>query len=106
MSIATLLAEPPRAIELRPARDATVRLFWIFAAAHVAVWMAVCLLTHPNAPLDMIEMISWGNHLEWGYYKHPPMPAWIAWASIGLFGKVAWPIYLATQLTLVASMWA
>ena len=45
-------------------------------------------------------MISWGNHLEWGYYKHPPMPAWIAWGSIALFGKVAWPIYLATQLTL------
>ena len=106
MSAATLPTDQPRAADLNPARDGTIRLFWIFAAGHVAVWMAVCLLTQPNPPLDMMEMVSWGNHLEWGYYKHPPMPAWIAWGSVELFGKTAWPLYLATQLTIVASMWA
>ena len=33
---------------------------------------------------DVAEAISWGRHLELGYYKHPPLFGWIAglWFSV------------------------
>jgi 4-amino-4-deoxy-L-arabinose transferase-like glycosyltransferase len=27
---------------------------------------------------DMAEAYVWGSHFEWGYYKHPPLWAWVA----------------------------
>ena len=50
------------------------------------LWLAVAALTQPGVPLDMAEMVAWGNQWQWGYHKHPPLPCWIAetiWSSTG-----------------------
>ena len=60
------------------AQDPTIRLFWLLMAGHFFVWVAVCLLTQPNMPLDMVEMLYWGQQWQLGYHKHPPLPAWLA----------------------------
>ncbi|ADB14759.1 PMT family 4-amino-4-deoxy-L-arabinose transferase/glycosyltransferase [Pirellula staleyi DSM 6068] len=87
-------------------RAITTRLFWCFAALHVVAWTVLATLTQPNPTLDIMEMLSWGAHLEWGYYKHPPMPAWIARGLNELFGDVSWPIYFVAQLLTMTSIWA
>lgn len=61
-------------------------------------------LTQPNAPLDVVEMIHWGNEWQWGYYKHPPLPAWIA-AAVTEAGGSLWPLYLVSQLFIVSTFW-
>lgn len=84
----------------------TSRLFWTFLVVHVIVWTAVPAITESNAALDVVEMILWGHEWEWGYYKHPPLPAWIAEASVTLFGPLLWPIHLISQLCVAACFWA
>jgi len=78
------------------------RRFRLFLAAHVVVWTLVPLLTHPNPPLDVLECAAWGQTPELGYFKHPPLPAWLTDAACrlgrALTGSGAWPIYLLSQL--------
>lgn len=44
---------------------------------HVLSWTLLPLLTHPNAPLDVVEGAAWGREWQWGYHKGPPLFAWI-----------------------------
>lgn len=87
-------------------RDPTVRWFWLFVLTHVAVWTLAPTLSQPNAPLDTIEMLSWGHEWQLGYYKHPPIPAWYAEAVSRLGGSAAWPTYLASQICVAVCFWA
>ena len=87
-------------------QDRTTLVFWLFAGFHLVLWMLVPTLTQPNAPLDTIEMLYWGHEWQLGYYKHPPMPGWIAEASCMIFGQGAWATYLAAQLLVVTCFWA
>lgn len=75
-------------------------------AIHVAAYFCVCLLTQPNMPLDMVEMLFWGQQWQLGYHKHPPLPAWIVASVWSLGGNHPWLIYLVSQLTVVATFWA
>jgi len=86
--------------------DRTVRLFWYFLSGHVTFWTLFALLTQPNAPLDMIEEIYWGHHWQLGYYKHPPLPAWIAETVSQFTGRSLWAVYLASQLAVATTIWA
>ncbi len=80
--------------------------FWVLLGTHVVVWTLVPTLTQANAPLDTIEMLYWGHERQWGYYKHPPLPAWIAESSSRLLGNAVWPTYLAAQLCIAVCFWA
>ncbi len=35
---------------------------------------------------DHLEQFVWAHGVEWGYYKHPPLPTWILAGAIRLFG--------------------
>ena len=93
-------------IEPRFASDPTVRLFWVFAALHFFFWLLVCWLTQPNMPLDMVEMLYWGEQWELGYHKHPPLPAWITATAWWLGGNRTIVMYCVSQLTILATFWA
>lgn len=79
--------------------DPTVPLFWAFVAIHVTAWTIVPALAQRCIPYDTVEMFYWGREWQWGYYKHPPLPAWIAECCWLLFGSIDWPIYLVSQLS-------
>lgn len=68
------------------ARDPTVYWFWGIVAAHVFVWTLLPTLTQPSAPLDAVEMLFFGREWQWGYFKHPPLPAWLAEAAFRVCG--------------------
>ena len=46
-------------------------------------------------PTDNIEQLTWVRSLEWGYYKHPPLPTWLLWPVVQLLGWSAWATYVA-----------
>ncbi|MGY8767002.1 MAG: glycosyltransferase family 39 protein [Pirellulales bacterium] len=86
--------------------DPTIVWFWILLLGHMILWTLLPILTQLNAPLDTIEMLYWGSEWQWGYYKHPPLPAWAAEGSALVFGDPVWPTYLLSQLCIGACFWA
>ena len=68
-----------------------------------AVWLAHLAFTSLSPPTDDIEQLTWVRSLEWGYYKHPPLPTWLIWLPVRLFGLSNWTAYaLGASLTLTA----
>lgn len=79
-------------------RDPTIYFFGMFVILHVVGWTIVPALAQRSLPFDTIEMLYWGHEWQWGYYKHPPLPAWIAEGCWLLFGGADWPLYFCSQI--------
>lgn len=72
------------------------------------VWLSVLAGTSLSVPVDNIEQLTWVRSLEWGYYKHPPLPTWLIWLPVRLVGLSAWTTYvMGAVMTLgsLAVMW-
>jgi len=82
------------------------RIFWIWLALRTALWSVVLFLVQPNPALDVVEMLTWGRHWQWGYHKHPPLPAWMAEAAYQLVGGSLFGVYLLTYLCVAVAIWA
>lgn len=82
-----------------------VRCFLLFALCHATLWTALPTLTQPNAPLDTLEMIYWGHEWQAGYYKHPPLPAWLAEFACSFSTNDVWPTYILCQLATLGCFW-
>jgi 4-amino-4-deoxy-L-arabinose transferase-like glycosyltransferase len=78
-------------------------IVWAFIALHVALWTTVPHAVYANVPLDSVEMHAWGQEWEWGYHKHPPLPAWLTRVATVLAGGSPIGIYLAAQLCMGAT---
>ena len=37
-------------------------------------WVAVAVWLYRTPPIDNVEQLVWREAVEWGYYKHPPLP--------------------------------
>jgi len=60
------------------------------------------------APIDNLEQLVWSRGLEWGYYKHPPLPTWLLAAATTVLGWRESTSYLlgaATTLGALAVFW-
>ena len=55
-----------------------INFFYIFLTFHLIVWTVIPASTNNNLPLDTIEALAWGSNLDWGFNKHPPMSAFLA----------------------------
>ena len=87
----------------RPSLSVTLGLL-LFAA----VWLAHLSSTSLSPPTDNIEQLNWVHSLEWGYYKHPPLPTWLLWGPVQLFGLSAWTSYAtgtALNLAVMGVLW-
>lgn len=69
-----------------------------------AVWLWHLDSVALSPPADNIEQLTWMRSLEWGYYKHPPLPTWIMWAFVQLAGWSAWSSYLLGSLFTLVSL--
>ena len=58
------------------------------------VWLTHLSYTSLSAPTDNIEQLTWVGSLEGGYYKHPPLPTWLFWLPVKLFGATALTSYV------------
>ncbi len=59
------------------------------ALACAVIWTALpaLLLSAPHG--DNVEQLNWAHALQWGYFKHPPLPTWLLRAGIAVFGPSA-----------------
>ena len=58
----------------------------LLVLVHLLLWTWVGVTSRSNfdAPGDMVEAYTWAQGWQWGYYKHPPLSAWVAglWFSV------------------------
>ncbi len=78
----------------------------IFVGLFVSAWVIFAVMSKPGLDRygDMVENFAWGQEWQWGYYKHPPLFAWIsaAWFQVFPFGD-AW-FYLLSYINVVAAL--
>jgi 4-amino-4-deoxy-L-arabinose transferase-like glycosyltransferase len=60
----------------------------ILLGAHLVVWTLVPALTSPNLELDLAEDLALGKEWQLGYWKHPPLPWWMADLFYRLTGQI------------------
>ena len=80
------------------------RLVGVGLLVFAAVWLTQLAFLSLAPPADNIEQLSWVRSLEWGYYKHPPLPTWLLWLPVKLFGLSAWTSYLVGAAFTLATM--
>ncbi len=69
-------------------------------AGQVALWTLLPALSFNNVPLDLTENIGWGREWQWGFYKHPPLQAWLTEIALVLTSGHPWSIYLLSQIAI------
>ncbi len=77
----------------------------LFLIGMVALWSILCGISHKSPDLDNMEELVWASSFEWGYYKHPPVPAWFMYGLTSLFGKPIWLTFFAGQLFSAIALW-
>jgi len=60
---------------------------------------------HPAQFADSIEQYNWAHSLEWGYWKHPPLPTWMMRGAIAVMGASHWTAPALAAACLAASAW-
>jgi 4-amino-4-deoxy-L-arabinose transferase-like glycosyltransferase len=81
----------------------TTRSVWLILCLNALLWTFLPWLSTYSLPLDVVEGLFWGKEWQWGYYKHPPLPAWLvnlSWLGLGDLG----PFFLS-QLSLLVTFW-
>lgn len=68
------------------------------------VWLAHLSSTSLSPPADNIEQLTWVSSIEGGYYKHPPLPTWLLWLPVRLFGATAWTSYVVGAMCTLGAM--
>lgn len=75
---------------------------WGLVLFNAVLWTLIPWLTDHNLPLDAVEQVIWGQQWQWGYYKHPFLPAWMAqifWLGFSDLG-----IYLLSQIAILVTL--
>ena len=78
--------------------------------AHVALWTIYSCMAQSAGAVhhDMTEAFVWGENPALGYYKHPPLYAWITGLWFEVFPRRDWAFYLLSQVnaaTGLAGIW-
>nr|WP_234383179.1 MULTISPECIES: glycosyltransferase family 39 protein [unclassified Variovorax] len=73
-----------------------------------AIWLPHLAQSSLVPPTDNIEQLTWVRSLEWGYYKHPPLPTWVLWLPVqlmGLSGAVTYVLGATFVLVAMGLFW-
>ncbi|MCE1250683.1 MAG: glycosyltransferase family 39 protein [Comamonadaceae bacterium] len=106
--MSTSLVSAPLAGGLRlaaprwPVLDGTGVL--LLLALYGLVWALLYAFTTLSPPVDNVEQLVWLHSMEWGYYKHPPLPTWIVGALAQAFPPGAALTYTLGAVITTASM--
>lgn len=67
-------------------------------------WLFQIESTSLTAPKDNLEQLTWVHSMEWGYYKHPPLPTWLFSVPVSFLGLSARTSYITGALFTVVGM--
>ena len=95
-----LLASPPQALttSVSPRRFA-----WAFFPAFALVWVFLPWLVNQTVNRDTIQIVYWGREWQAGYFKHPPLVAWLGGALREVFGPTDTVFYLTGAILVLAT---
>lgn len=68
-------------------------------------WSLVTLFFEGNLPYDHVEMLVWGKAWQLSYWKHPPLPAWVAEAVFVATNRAIWPQFFIAPATTALAAW-
>lgn len=102
MNYANIIEAVSDITEAVTARLTAMHMVIAIAVAQIVLWTLIPALSFHNVPLDVAENIAWGQEWQLGYYKHPPLQAWLTNLAFRGSGGAVWPIYLFSQLAIVA----
>ncbi len=77
----------------------------IFAVVTGVVWVIQTSLCQKILPMDAIEAIVWGEKMQLGVMKSPPLSGYIAYGFAWLSGYSDWALYLAAELSRVIGVY-
>jgi Dolichyl-phosphate-mannose-protein mannosyltransferase len=80
------------------------RVLAIILGLHLVVWMLLPILVSRNLQLDLAEDLALGREWQLGYWKHPPLPWWIADLAYRIVPDVR-IVYLLGPLSAVIAMY-
>jgi len=75
-------------------------LLGVVLGFHLVVWTILPILVCSNLQLDLAEDLALGKEWQLGYWKHPPLPWWIADLAYRVVGDVR-AVYLLGPLAAV-----
>jgi 4-amino-4-deoxy-L-arabinose transferase-like glycosyltransferase len=75
-------------------------LITVALLAHVFVWTIYPVLTQENLSTsgDMAENFAWGREWQLGYFKHPPLFAWVTAAWFTILPRADWAYFLLSAV--------
>lgn len=76
----------------------------LFLLIHLLIWTIIPNITNFNLPLDTIEALSWGNILDFGYWKHPPLSAYVVEFVYFIFKNKDFYYYLTSQIFILINL--
>jgi len=82
------------------------RVFWALALTHAILSVVAPAIGFHTLPRDTIEGFLWGRSFQWGYFKHPPLQAWILGWSEAVAPGSAWLAYLYAQVCVLVTLFA
>lgn len=85
-------------VERRPA----AAVGWLLGL-HLVLWSLVPFLASANLQLDPAEGLALGKEWQLGYWKHPPLPWWMADLAYRITGQIG-TVYLLGPAVSVACM--
>jgi hypothetical protein len=77
----------------------------IVLTAHLVVWTVMPILVCSNLQLDLVEDLALGKEWQLGYWKHPPLPWWVADFVYRLTGQIE-SVYVLGPLAAVLCLYA
>ncbi|HEY0297174.1 MAG TPA: glycosyltransferase family 39 protein [Bordetella sp.] len=80
-------------------------LVLLLLGLQLLLWTVLLGLSHSAPDVDNMEELIWGNVFQWGYYKHPPLPSWVHYGLITLFGRQVWITFFAGQLSVTLALY-
>lgn len=103
-SVSMSVASGPleRAVEFARRRPETVLA--VVLGLHLVVWTLLPILVSRNLQLDLAEDLALGREWQLGYWKHPPLPWWLADLAYRAVPDVR-IVYLLGPLSAVIAMY-
>ena len=80
-------------------------IFWVTTIGIYLGWCLSTLALQGNLALDHVEMLMWGRGWQLSYWKHPPLPAWLAEAVSVVTGRAVWPQFFIAPGLVAITAW-
>ena len=77
----------------------------IWLGVWALLWVVILSVLSWSPPMDSVEQLVWVRSLEWGYFKHPPLPTILIWPFVQVFGIHHAVVDVAGGVVIASALW-